>query len=502
MKKFACLSLILCLALLMQCTILPAAATSAADGTDASQESTVQDTEVSEETVSINSTAPFGTVCIQNGCRTIEGMSPLAGSDRLMETAQAAFVYEINTGTVIYSYNPDTKLAPGSLAKIVTALIAIEMCELDEVVTCSDGIQSKVPSGGQSVKLKSGEELMVEELLHCLLLVSANDAAVALAEHISGNLQGFVTLMNDRVKQMGCTNTEFVNVHGLDADGQYTTARDMARILMTAMENETFRQITSTTGYSVPATNKTDTKRSLTTINYLISEATISKYYDERVTGGLASHTTASGASLACTAESKGMSLVLVALGCTRKYAENGWQVTSYGNFDEMVELLELVFGNYKVNRVLYEGQALEQFSVTGGESDVVGGVNVNYDSVLPADAQMTNLIMQYDRLSAGLSAPVSAGDKIATVEVWYRNSCLMEAELFAMGNVKATEDSATIRGSGQSQGGLSGFLKGVVTVCVVILVLAVVYLAINSWRRSMARSRRRRRRANRRRSR
>lgn len=504
MKKNSYLSLLLCLVILLQCTVLPATATETSGSTETTQEiSDAETTASTEETVSPYSTSPYGTVCIQEGCRTIEGMSPLAGTERLLATAQAVFAYEVNTGTVIYSYNPDLKLEPGSLAKVVTALLAIELCDLDEVVTCSDGIQSKVPSGGQSSKLKSGEELTVEELLHCLLLVSANDAAIALAEHISGNQQGFVVLMNDRIKQMGCTATEFTSVHGLGSVAQYTTARDMARIMMAAMENETFREIIKTTSYTVPATNKAD-ERSFYTQNYLISEAVVSKYYDDRVIGGMQSYVESSGASLVCTAEKNNMDVVFVVLGCTRTYnPEKTWQVTSYGNFDEMVELVEYVFGGYKVSKVLYEGQALEQFSVTGGESDVVGGVTVNYDTVLPADAQMTNLIMQYDRLSTGMSAPISKGDKIATVQIWYRSTCcLMEAELFAMGDVKATGDSAEIQGSGKNDSDLGGFLNVVVTICVVILVLVAGYLAVNSWRRSMARSRRRRRRSNRRRSR
>ena len=436
-------------------------------------------------------------------------MMPLAGSERRLDTAVSAFAYEATTNTVIYSYNPDVKVSPGSLAKIVTALLAIELCDLDEVVTVNTSNIARLPAGSLNQNIKNGEELTINDLLHCLLLQSANDAAVVLAEHISGNMQGFTTLMNARVKQMGCTSTEFGDVHGLNDDISYTTARDMAKIVIEATKNETFKELFGAKTYVVPATNKSE-ERDFDTLNYLIDDSIITKYYDDRVTGGMVSHSSGAGASLVCTAQkgtntdkkSDDLNLVCVVLGCTREYASNGWQVTYYGNFDEMTELLDYVFNTYKVNRILYDGQALNQFSVIGGECEVVGGPQVNYDTVLPADCQMDNLIKKYSVTGGSLTAPVNSGDMIATVQLWYRNSCVAEAELFALGSVKTSSSSASIEGmeTGNSKSG--GAMKVLTTVCLVILIPVAGYLAINSWRRYVAKTRRRRRRASRRRSR
>ena len=160
MKKLRLLSLLLCVALLCQTAILASAAETVA--------STQETQPVEQQTAQI----PFGQVCIENGCRTLNGMRPLAGSDSRLDTAVAAFAFETNTETVIYSYNPDTKLPTGTLAKMVTALVAIENSNLDDIVTCSEGIQSKVP--GSSLKLspnlKSGEQLTVNDLLHLSLI--------------------------------------------------------------------------------------------------------------------------------------------------------------------------------------------------------------------------------------------------------------------------------------------------------------------------------------------
>jgi D-alanyl-D-alanine carboxypeptidase len=199
------------------------------------------------------------------------------------------------------------------------------------------------------------------------------------------------------------------------------------------------------------------------------------------------------------------MELVCVILGATRTYMEDpSWMVKSYGNFNEMNDLVQHIYDNYKVNRIIYEGQALRQFSVAGGESQVVGQPTVDIDSVIRKDVQINNLNFRYSVQGGGLNAPVAQNQKIATVEVWYRSSCLMEAELFAMSDVKPVMESGlTIRGNeapgGEDRSGFVGVLTGI---CLVILVPAVVYLVYNNYRRMMARKQRRRRSANRRRSR
>ena len=133
---------------------------------------------------------------------------------------------------MIYSYNPDLKLSPGTLTKLVTALVVLDSCELDEIVVCHSKNISRLPGGTQNAKIKELEEFTVEQLLYLLLMTGANDAAVALAEHVAGNMTSFVTLMNDKVHRLGCNATEFGNVHGLDNATQYSTARDMAKIYM------------------------------------------------------------------------------------------------------------------------------------------------------------------------------------------------------------------------------------------------------------------------------
>lgn len=506
MKKNRYLLLLLCFVMLMQTLVLPAFALPV----EVTPETVPQDTTVPAQSTpgfTAVSDIPFGSVSIQSGCRSIEGMVPLGGSERRLETALSAFAYEVTTGTVIYSYSPDVKVSPGTLTKIVTALIAIENCNLKDMVTVKDGIQSRVPMGARVMRpdsLKSGEQLTVEDLLHGVLLTSANDAAVALAEHVSGSTTGFLTLMNQRVRQMGCYNTEFGNISGLDTATSYTTARDMTRIVMEACKNDTFTKIFGTIKYTVPETNMAK-ERPLNTDNYFIDESVIPQFLDQKVKGGLASYSEASGASLACISKSmdESMTVVTVVLGCQRVYEENGWKVKTYGNYNEMQSLLAYVYDNFKVNRILYESQALEQFTVMGGECDVVGEPHVNYDTVLPKDCNMTNLIFEYTPVGGGLSAPIKQDQMIATVAVKYRNSCIAEAEIYAMGNISSADNTdVTIHSKmAKQQISLDGVL-GIVGIAAVLLVGAFgVYVGLNALRRARVRAKRRRRRQNRRRN-
>lgn len=496
MKKMKCLSLLLSLAVAMQCFALPAGAVEGFETLPATEPSVSESAEDSFTTAEI----PFGSVCIQEGCRTIEAMNPLAGSDRRVATAKSVFVYEMNTDTVIYSNNPDLSVNPGTLVKIVTALVAIENCDLNDIVTCAEGIQSKIPYGSQNVKLKSGEQLTLEELLYCMLLQGANDAAVAIAEHVGGTTTRFREMMNERVAEIGCTATNFGNISGLTTAANYSTARDMARIVAEASKNEKFMNIFGASEYTVPATNMSD-EREFQTTNYMLQNKIVTKFIYKGVTGGYQSCIDDVDASLACTAERNGMKLVCIVMNATRTYHPDGWPVESYGNFEEMLDIMEFVFGGYKVAQVLYEGQALEQFNVAGGECDVVGTPGTTISSVLPMDAHMNNLIIDADT-GGELSAPVKKGDQIATVSVWYRNSCLMETELYAMNDVKLAEEAAEIQSNEvQNSEGMSKAMSIVGTVCVIILGCFGVYLLYGNVRRAIIRRQRRRRRTNRRRS-
>ena len=498
MKKFNNLSILLCLSIFLHCLLLPAHAT-AQDPVQPSETAVAESAIIPMETESLT----FGTVCIQKGCRTINGMVPLAGSDPRLATAQSVFLYEATTDTVVYAYNPDTKVHPGSLAKILLCMIVLENCDMDDQVTVTEGIQSYIPSGAGNIKLKSNEVMKVADLLHAVIMQNANDAAVALAHHVSGTTGDFLQLMNNRAKQLGCVNTEFGNISGLYTAESFSTGRDMAKIVREAIKNEDFKAIMRAQTYTIPATEMME-ERSFNTQNYFIYDRDLQDFFDDRVTGGMQSYHEKTGASIAVTAESKGMNYIAVVLGAVRTFAENGWMPLNYGNFNEMSELLEYGFSQFKVNRIIYDGMSLNQFVVNGAESYVVGEAKVDIDSVVPNSAQMNNLQMNYKIVDGGLRAPIKEDQLIATLEIQYRNSIIAEAEVFAVSGVKSMDNTGvTIRSTAvRSDSDESGIASVIGTISVIIIGLAAAYLGFNAYMRSKMRARRKKRRASRRRTR
>jgi len=501
MKKTNNLCLLLILILLFQLICVPVFAAETTDPSVpeteaiAAMEDAIDPSEIPE--------VEFGSASVNNGCRTINGINPMAGSERLLDTAQAAFVYEVNTQTVIYGYNPDSRLYPGSLAKILTALVALENGNMDDPVTFSTQWNSSLPLRAQVANLKEGEELTLGDLLYWMMLESANDAALNIAGHIGGTQAAFVEMMNQKAAQLGCTGSHFTNAHGLDDDEQYTTARDITKIVQAAIQNETFKTIFGSLTYQMPATNKVEETRKVETDNHMMYQMILSKFFDDRVTGGKTSSTAESGSSLVCTAESKGMNLILVVMGAERRYYDNG-NVDYYGNFDEMVGLLEYTFPNYKIARVLYPDMALTQFPVLGGECEVVAQPDIAVNSVVPVNCSLDNLIFRYSVDGGGLKAPIEIGQKIGTVQVWYRTSCVTESEVYAMNSVRSEINSGVTISNAASRddSNLSGIMKFLGIALLALLVPVGAYLIINAARRSAAQRKRRRRRASRRRSR
>ena len=197
------------------------------------------------------------------------------------------------------------------------------------------------------------------------------------------------------------------------------------------------------------------------------------------------------------------MNFIAVILGATRTFAENGWMPLNYGNFNEMSDLLEYAFNSFKINRIIYEGMALSTFKVNGGECNAVGQANGNVDNVVPVNAQMKNIQMNYKAVDGGLTAPIKKDQMIATLEVVYRTSVLTEVEVYAMSDVRrADKTGVTIRSAAvEGSSGTPGFLSALGTICVIVLGVAIAYLAFNAYMRNRIRARRRKRRAQRRRN-
>ena len=227
-------------------------------------------------------------------------------------TSTAAVIMEDRTQTMLYSKNMDQILYPGAAVKVMTTLLALENSQLTDQVTMTATGVSGVTDGGANISAQLDEVFTVEQCLYAIMLSSANDIALQVAEHIGGSVENFVQMMNDRAAQLGCTNTVFTNPTGLPDENQHTTAHDMALIMKSAIDNESFRTIAGTASYTIPATNVSGGDRVLTN-NFSMMSASNAAYY-QNCLGGREGYTEASGSTLVCAAEKNGITLIAVVL--------------------------------------------------------------------------------------------------------------------------------------------------------------------------------------------
>lgn len=250
--------------------------------------------------------------------------------------SEAAVVMEADTGTVLYDKNMNQACYPASITKIMTALLTLENSTLSEMVTFSDNAVFSVPRNSSHIAITPGEEITVENCLYGLMLASANEVANALAEHVSGSVETFADLMNQRAKELGATGTHFNNANGLPDDNHYTTCYDMAMISRAAINNETFVKIDSTTSYFIPPTNLQSESRPVNSLHPLLING--SSHY-EGCFGGKTGYTSVAGNTLVTFAKRDGMTLICVVM---RSDAENIYKdsaaLLDYGfeNFQRM----------------------------------------------------------------------------------------------------------------------------------------------------------------------
>lgn len=227
-------------------------------------------------------------------------LAPLKVDAKPSVSARNAVLMEQETGRVLYEKQAHEKRNIASITKIMTAIIAIESGMMDETVETS---KRAVYTEGSSIYLEEGEEMKLEDLVYGLMLRSGNDAAMAIAEHVGGSMEGFVHLMNQKAEWIGMNQSHFENPHGLDADGHYSTAYDMALLTKYAMENDVYKKIAGTTTY------KSETR----TYAWGNKNKLLTRLYDYS-TGGKTGYTKTAGRTLVSTAEKDGMNLIMVTL--------------------------------------------------------------------------------------------------------------------------------------------------------------------------------------------
>lgn len=427
---------------------------------------------------------------VQNGCRGIDSTVPYLSEVVDIENAQSVFVMESGTDTLMYAQNPDQQLHPAGMVKIMTALLTIENGDLSDIVTVKNEVLSSVSDDARTSKLQVNEVLTVEQLLYCVLVEGSNDGAAVLADHIAGDQSSFVAMMNKRAEEIGCTNTVFTNVHGLHDENQLSSARDIARILDVAIENEQFRLMFGTTHYTVEKTNKSDA-RSLESSNHMMHEGMYEIYYDERVTGGRTGVNNTGLRCIASTSAQDDVELICVIMGSESKINDRGI-VELIGGFKETQQLMDAAFSNTATGQILYANQALKQCKVMNGSADVVIGPAVEISAVVPADLRANSLTYRYIDVPNAFTAPIEKGQLMSKLEIWCGSVCIAQADLFALSDVSVNSQQI-IRKEKAGLPGWAIFLIIIAVVAVLAFVILYVLRVRNIRKRKQIRTRKRR---------
>lgn len=428
-------------------------------------------------------------VSVLSGCNGIDGKVPVLGTAQLVENTQSAVLFEASTGTLMYAWNADQQLHPAGLVKILTALVAIENGNLKDAVTVQQQVLEQISESSRTSELQPDEVLTLEQLLYCLLVEGSNDAALVIAHHISGSQEAFVAKMNEYAQELGCTGSQFTNVHGLHDDLQLTTARDIARILARCIQNEMFVTLFGTTHYDLEATNKSE-ERQLESSNHMMHQSLYEIYYDSRITGGRTGVNNMGLQNLVTTAQQDNMTMICVVMGCASKV--NDWAIVEkIGGFEETEKLLDQAFNDYTTTQLLYDGQALKQYSVRNGISDVVVGPKVSISSVVPKDAASATLSYQYKDAENAFEAPVDEGRRMSSVEIWLGSVCLAQADLFALNDVALNHQQVESKdGGGLRWWGVVLIVLLVLCCCAAAYVFGMRYLNMRNMARKRKRSR------------
>lgn len=311
-------------------------------------------------------------------------------------TSTAAVVMEDSTNTTLYAKNADQVLYPGAAVKVMTTLLALEKTQLTDQVTMTATGVSGVTDGGANISAQLDEVFTIEQCLYAIMLASANDIALQVAEHIGGSVDGFVQMMNSRAAELGCTNTLFTNPTGLPDENQHTTAHDMALIMKAAIDNASFRTIAATGSYTIPATNVSGGDRVLTN-NFSMMNATNAAYY-QYCLGGKEGYTEASQSTLVCAAQKDNITLIAVVLqGASGTTATEAASLLNYG-FDNF-QMLSLGDNDFNM--------------ISGGNVYVPAGATA--DSLTTQDGEVSD--GQYNRQYFFSDTPVGTAVMAATQE-------------------------------------------------------------------------------------
>ncbi|MDW5300560.1 MAG: D-alanyl-D-alanine carboxypeptidase family protein [Sedimentibacter sp.] len=381
--------------------------------------------------------------------------------------SDTAILIDAKTGTLLAEKNADQKMYPASLTKIMTAILAIEMGNLSDVLTVDEDTPYEIE--GSHIALEPGEILTLKDLLYALMLPSANDAASAIAKHYGGSTEKFVNLMNEKAKELGAYNTHFANPHGLHDENHYTTAADLALITKYAMTNETFKKIVSTVKYEIQTTNKKSEVRYFTTLNKLLYNTSsnqiyvngvyISPFY-EYATGAKTGYTPEAGNCLVATATKDGTDLIAVTMhGVSLEMYQDAHNLFNYG------------FNEYKSTTLISKNTYIKNIEIKNGDSREISVITESDLTTLMKKGSDNNI--ESNVVINDITLPLEKNQVIGKIEYTLDGEIIGSVNLITPIKVKST---LTEEDGGSFIMGIFKFLGTLVIFSVIALFLLKIY--------------------------
>lgn len=398
----------------------------------------------------------------------------------------------LDDSTVVFNKGGNKKCPPATFVKIINAITVIENCkDLDQKITVErdaldiDGYEY----GMITSELSAGESMRVRDLLYCCMLQSANDASNVLAWHFgNGKVSSFVNKMNELVQTIGCENTVLKNATGLDADGQYTTAEDMVKIITYGLSLPVFKEIFNASSVDIPATNK-HSERTYYTGNSMVFSSN-GEYYYEYVTGGKMGSTDKAGRVIAATATKDGYSYLAIVMKGQRKALVPGGEEKNLAVLDAQ-EMFRWAYSNLRLKTVAKTSQIVTVIDVKAGkDADHVGLVPANdVTALVPSSADYSSVLIEpiEGSVKENVIAPVYKGDAMGQAKIIYSNKEIARVDLVAAETVKRS--GARFVGNIFKSIVSSLVFKIVTGVVLILLGLFIVITAVGYYRENKAKT-------------
>lgn len=354
------------------------------------------------------------------------------GTNDVKLNCRVDYLISLDNDSVIVDKNSTVPCAPASLTKIMTALVVLEHEKnLNRFVTVDEeALETLAGTGSSTSGLKAGEQLSVSDLLRCLLIPSGNDAAVVLAKEYGGSIAGFVDMMNETAKRLGCKNTNFENPHGLDSPGHKTTAQDLALITKSALKHAQFKEIVAMNSCELPQTNKNE-ERTIHNTNYLLDEGH-STYYYKYCTGIKTGSTDAAGRCLISSASKDGYNYLCITMGGDYRDSDND-KIEENQAFMDAKHMFEWVFDNLKFEIVAEEGQFIcsRPLKYCWSSESVRLTAAKEIIALMPSGSDKESIYFLCDSLKDAYGAnEIRKGQKVGTAKIMFAENQIESVDI------------------------------------------------------------------------